>query len=139
MPQLNKYKSWTKVPGKTAQKKWDKLVEVEGELAAEVLRRMVLADPEVFVYGDGRAYAIDNYELGVVLAAKYFTTVRNVGRSFAKDRREFPTLARAIADADGDPRVLVYGVASDINSTALSRKYFDFYKAVLAAIAERGR
>lgn len=134
---LNKYKTWAKVPGTTSQKKWDTLLSKYGELAAEVLRRLVLADPEAFAYGGGRAYAVVDHEIGVLLHAAYFTTVRNVGRGIPKDRREFKTFAAAVRDAEGDRQALIYGVVTEINSTSLSPKYWDFYKAIIAAVSER--
>jgi hypothetical protein len=131
------YKSWAKVPGQTAQKKWDKLVADHGDLASVECFKIILSDPEAFKYGDGRAYAVDDHEVGVLIAAKYFTTVRNVGRGVPKDRREFKTFAEAVADANNDPQVLVYGVVTEINSTSLAPKYWGFYAVILTALVAR--
>jgi hypothetical protein len=132
-----KYTTWEKVPGITAQKKWDKLVETSGELASEALRRIVMNDPMAF---NKSKYVgvMDDYEVSVLLLSKYFTTVRRVGRGQPVDRRVFESFSKALADVNGDSQVLVYGVVTDINSTALSRKYWPFYIAILAAVAERG-
>lgn len=140
MPKLikmNTYKSWAKVPGTTAHKKWDRILSTHGELASEELRRIVLADPAAFKYGGGLAHSMVDDEVRVVLHAAYFTTVRNMGRGIAKDRREFPSLSQAIADRAGNPQVLIYGVVTEIDSTALSPKYLEFYTAVIAAVTER--
>lgn len=45
----------------------------------------------------------------IIERAEYFTTIRFLGRG-KKDRREFPTLEAAKADAAGDRRAMIYAV-----------------------------
>lgn len=134
---VRKYAAWGKVPGKLAQKRWDKLVVDHGDGAGEELRRIIFSDPEAFKATG--MWSIADYEVETILRAQYYTTVRNVGRGLPKDRREFKSFAEAIADAGNDPQVLVYGVISEINSTSLARKYWAFYTTIIAAVAERDK
>lgn len=135
---LDKWKTWQKIPGTTAHKKWDRLVDTYGELASEVLRRIVLKDGASFVYARSSVPPVDDCEVVVLLTAKHFTTVRRVERAAPKEVRTFERFSQAVADVAGDPTVIVYGVVTDINSTSLPPKYWKFYTAILAAVAERG-
>lgn len=50
------------------------------------------------------------FEADILARAEYFTTVRFMGRG-RYDRREFPTMAEAEKDAEGDRRALIYAIA----------------------------
>ena len=54
-------------------------------------------------------YAFSLRDIEVIKGAECFTTFRFGGRD-KRDRREFPTLKAARADAGNDPKALVYAV-----------------------------
>lgn len=62
----------------------------------------------------------DEWETTVIAAAVTFTTARFLGRG-QYDRREFATLAGAIADAGDDRRAMVYAVTEAGRSVMVPR------------------
>lgn len=135
------YTSWSKVPGSSAQKKWAAIQAsaLKNDLTArDAFIALIVYDSEAFKI-DPMTFSQtgDDHEVEILLRAKYFTTVRRLGRGMPNDIRQWTTFAEAVEDAKNDPRAIVYGVASSVNTTCLSRVHWDFYHLVVEAVARR--
>lgn len=134
------YTSWAKVPGNSAQKKWAAIQAfalANGLEAKNLLLGLLVYDKEALSLTTEFSQTGDDHEIEVILRAKYYTTVRRRGRGQANDVRRFTIFRDAVADAEHDPRALVYGVVTDVNSTCLSRPHWEFYKLLIEVRALR--
>jgi len=143
---------WTEVRGKTAFDKWvtiQALANGNSMVAKELLKWLIKQDPDHgFVLATNENAATrrpehfagpsnEEYEIVILLNALKFQTSRYMGRFQGHQTTEYPTFAQAIDVAGNDPRILVYGICDSGRWVNMTRKYWEFYSALIEVFTDK--